>query len=78
MNNKFKMFNKQNKLTIFKINKNNIQNMIRNITTIIIMIKIKIKITKSRMIINSLIKLKILIIKKIQKMQILMINLITN
>ena len=78
MNNKFKMFNKQNKLTIFKINKNNIQNMIRNITTIIIMIKIKIKITKSRMIINSLIKLKILIIKKIKKMQILMINLITN
>ena len=76
MNNKFKMFNKQNKLTIFKINKNNIQNMIRNITTIIIMIKIKI--IKSRMIINSLIKLKILIIKKIKKMQILMINLITN
>ena len=42
MNKKLKMSNKQNRLIIIKINKINIHNMIKDITTIIIMIKIKI------------------------------------
>ena len=65
MNNKLMMYKKQKRLIRISISKINIHNKIKNLTKIIIMIKINN--IKRDLITNSLSRLKILINKKIKK-----------